>query len=90
MRSVSVNISVSIDDFLNSCSSKDIRYLIECLVEDGHLNKINLTLLNNSKKSTNIINDDIWNDVIKNLLENRHQLSVEDETTVLNISEKII
>lgn len=90
MRSVSVGIDVDIDDFLSSCSSKDIKYLIECLVEDGHIDRLNLSLLNKSHKSSNLINDDRWNDAIKKLLENRHQLNSEDEATVFEISEKIV
>ena len=90
MRSVSVNMDLNVDDFLSSCSKKDIKYLIECLVEDGHIDTLNLTLLNNNAKKTNLINDDIWNSIIKKLLEKRHQLSSEEETTVLNIADKIV
>lgn len=34
-----VSIDVDIDEFLSNCDSSDIKYIINSLVEDGHLNE---------------------------------------------------
>lgn len=33
------SVDIDIDEFLTSCRSYDIKYIIKCLVEDGHLPK---------------------------------------------------
>jgi hypothetical protein len=32
-------VDVDVDEFVSSCSKREIKELIECLVEDGHLEK---------------------------------------------------
>ena len=36
---VDVDLDVDIDDFLSECSSREIKELIDTLIEDGHLEK---------------------------------------------------
>ena len=36
---VDVDVDVDIDDFLSECSSREIKELIDTLIEDGHLEK---------------------------------------------------
>ena len=32
-------VDVDVDEFVSSCSSREIKDLIDCLIEDGHLQK---------------------------------------------------
>lgn len=32
-------VDVDVDEFVSSCSSREIKELIDCLIEDGHLQK---------------------------------------------------
>ena len=48
---VDVDVDVDVDDFLSECSSKEIKLLINTLIEDGHLNKNPLVLDPKSKLS---------------------------------------
>ena len=41
---VDVDLDIDVDDFLSECSSKEIKELINALIEDGHLNKNPLVL----------------------------------------------
>ena len=36
---VDVDVDVDVDDFLSECSSREIKELINALIEDGHLEK---------------------------------------------------
>ena len=36
---VDIDVDVDIDDFLSECSSREIKELINALIEDGHLEK---------------------------------------------------
>lgn len=36
---VEAEIEVSVDDFLSACSSKELKELVEALVEDGHISR---------------------------------------------------
>ena len=48
---VDVDLDIDVDDFLSECSSKEIKLLINTLIEDGHLNKNPLVLDPKSKLS---------------------------------------
>jgi hypothetical protein len=39
--STETEIDLSVDEFLDECSSKEIKELIEALIEDGHIPKLN-------------------------------------------------
>lgn len=41
---VDVDLDIDVDDFLSECSNREIKELINALIEDGHLNKNPLVL----------------------------------------------
>jgi|688.fasta_scaffold781357_3 hypothetical protein len=43
-------VDVDVDEFVSSCSKREIKELIECLVEDGHLEKNQFIKQPNDKK----------------------------------------
>lgn len=43
-------VDVDVDEFVSSCSKREIKELIDCLVEDGHLEKNRLVVQPEDKK----------------------------------------
>lgn len=41
---VDVDVDIDVDDFLSECSSREIKHLINVLIEDGYLDKHPLVL----------------------------------------------
>ena len=83
---ITVNADIDIDEFLSSCHRKDIKYIIECLVEDGHLDESVI------RKETiqNTISDIGWEINVEKLKNNKHLLTIDEENLILNITNKLI
>ena len=77
---VNVDVEVDIDEFLSSCTEREIQKLIDYLIEDGYIK-------NNNPKLKNLIELE-WEQTIYNLLEKRLSISNEDEETIKKISKK--
>jgi hypothetical protein len=75
------NIEVDIDDVLWGMSDREKQELVDDLYEDGYIAK-----KSDDAKST----DDEWNEQVGKLFNNRWRLSVEDEATILSITNKLI
>lgn len=79
---IEIDVDVDVDDFVDECSTKEIKILIECLKEQGHLS------LEYSDNSMNIL-DVEWNNVIRKISgNNRLRLSNEDEDIIRKIANK--
>ena len=77
------SIEVSPDEFVNSCHKREIKELIECLQEEGHI-KGNLHPLD----SSNIL-DDEWFEVCDKLNDSRLRLTLEEEETIKKIASRL-
>lgn len=77
-------VDVDIYDFLTSCSSQEIRELVEALVEDGYL-KPSAVKEYNEKKS---FVETEWDKLTEKLSEIRLRISQEDEDNIRKIIEK--
>ena len=77
-------VDVEIDDFLSSCSSRDINELIEALIEDGYLNADCQT--NSTGKKTYL--EEEWDQISNKINEIRLRISPEDEELIRNIVKK--
>lgn len=75
------SIDVDIDDILWGMTDRDKQELVDDLYEDGYIAK-----KEDDAKST----DDEWNEQVGKLFNNRWRLSVEDEATILAITNKLI
>jgi len=73
-------VEVDVDDFLSSCSSSEIKELIEALQEDGWLVKEKVT-----KEESMSVMDEEWLTVIQKLHTLRLRLSVEEEQMIKDI-----
>lgn len=79
---IEIDVDVDVDDFVDECSTKEIKILIEYLKEQGHLS------LEYSDNSMNIL-DVEWNNVIRKISgNNRLRLSNEDEDIIRKIANK--
>lgn len=85
MPSFYTDVDVDVDDFVGSCSESEIKELIECLVEDGHLIGHPVEV---AKEST--VEDEKWNDEVSKLFNNRWKLTVEDEQRILSVTQKLV
>jgi hypothetical protein len=75
-----VSVDVDIDDVISSLSVRELQQLVDELYEDGYV----------AKKAEFPSTDDVWNDQIGKLSNNRWRLSEEDQKTILQITNKII
>lgn len=82
-----ITIDADLDDILYQCSSRDIKYLINYLVENNHIHKLQTKPQHINKKSN--IHDDLWDEALIKLKDNRHLLSVSEVNYIQQIANKI-
>lgn len=75
------SIDIDIDDIIEGMTSYELQELADKLYEDGYSAKRDA-----GEEST----DDEWNWQVDKLYNNRWRLSVEDEATILAITNKIV
>jgi hypothetical protein len=78
-------IDVDPSDFVYSCSKREIKELIECLVEDGHLPKSSSPITEGQKNLLDIE----WESHVSKLFENRLRLSKEEEEIIVQIASRL-
>ena len=74
-----VEAEVDIDEFLSACNSKDIKYIIESLREDGHL--ADSDLLENRTEMDGVL--------IK-IIDSQIQLTIEEEAILKIIANRLV
>jgi hypothetical protein len=79
-----VDFDIDPDDYISSCSQREIKELIDCLIEEGH---IPFTTTLNSEQPKNVM-DLEWDGLCNKLATIRLQLSSEDEKTIRDILNK--
>jgi hypothetical protein len=80
------NIDIEVDDFLESCSSSDIREIIEWLKDNDHIKNDS-----DNHNSNNISCLEYeWEDILTILKEKRLSLTSEDEQVIKNIVKRFI
>ena len=87
MPDFSTEIDIDAWDYISACSNREVKELIEALVENGHLDSFN-----GQVKPANVHNsllDDEWSETLNKLRDSRHLLSVEEENTIIKIANKL-
>lgn len=79
-----VELDIEIDDFLSSCSSRDINELIEALIEDGYLNP---DCQRNSTGKKTLIEEE-WDQITDKINKIRLIIKQEDEEMIRSIVKK--
>jgi hypothetical protein len=80
-------VDVDVDEFINVCSKREIRRLIECLVEEDHLPESVLTFkeVSNERRGRG---ESEFIEKIDLLKEKYYSLSVEEEDSIEKIFKK--
>ena len=76
-------LDIDVGEFLDACSKREIKTLIEYLVEEGHIGKETVLPIKNRNHF-----DDEWDEIINNLRGKRLVMSDEDEELLKQISKK--
>ena len=80
---VDVDVDIEIDEFVDSCSERDIKSLIRYLAETGHLSKFKV--LDESRMTAGEIE---FNEQLIVLSEKYYQMSVEEIKTIESLYNK--
>lgn len=81
---VDAEVDVDIDDFLSACSSREIKNLINTLIEDGYLNP---TAIKDGGDEQSYLESE-WTELINKFSEIRLRISQEDEETLRGVLKK--
>ena len=82
---VDVDVEIEIDEFVDSCSPRDIKSLINYLQSEGHLGQFNIK--DESKMTANEIE---FRDKMSSLSDKYYQMSVEEIETIETLYKKYL
>jgi hypothetical protein len=77
-------VDLSVDDIYENLSDREVKRLINLLVEEGEVISTNI-----SKNESMSFLDEEWKETLINLMNNRHRLSNEDEELIKTIAQKL-
>ena len=77
-------VDLSVDDIYENLSDREVKRLINLLVEEGEVISTNI-----SKNESMSFLDEEWKKTLINLMNNRHRLSNEDEEIIKTIANKL-
>lgn len=86
MSYVSIEVEVDVDDFLSSCDRGDIIYLIESLIEEGHLDES--VIFKNKSKHQETPGEELHRDNCIKISNKYYQMSNEDVDLIESIAKK--
>ena len=79
-------VDVDIDDFVSACSKREIKELIDILIEDGHISKSSII---SADENVGALETDFLEKMGK-LQEKYYRLSQEDEKTLEDLFKKYL
>jgi hypothetical protein len=85
MPEFTTEIDIDAYDYVSECSKREIKDLIEVLIEEGHLSQSAVTPV--KPKDRNIL-DDEWDEIVTKIQTSRLVMSDEDEQMIREISKK--
>ena len=80
------DINIDVDDFISACDSRDIKDLIEALVEDGHLPK---SVLETEVNNVAGVAESEFENALDNLRGKWNRLTTEEEEIIVKISKRL-
>ena len=84
---VYTDVDIEIDEFVDDLSPLEVEELIDYLKEEGYLKTSDLKFLSNNSEN---LNDNMWFETCKKLLNNRLQLTDEEQEMIEKISQRFI
>jgi hypothetical protein len=88
MPDFSTEIDIDAWGYISACSNREVKELIETLVENGHLDSFNGQV--KPVNTHNTLMDDEWWTALVKLRDSRHLLSPEDENRITDIAKKLV
>lgn len=85
MPDFSTYIDIGPDEYISSCSNREIKELIDSLIEDGHLPE---AASKDEPKKKNVL-DLEWDEVCEKIRKSRLRLTSEDENLIKEFSNKL-
>lgn len=82
------DVDIDVDEFLSACSSREIKEVIDALVEDGHLPK-NVINSEGGTPKRGVLEIEFI-DKLELLKEKYYSLTLEDEQTIQEIFKKYL
>jgi hypothetical protein len=82
---VEAEVDIDVEEFVDSCSGREIEKLIRYLVEDGSLPK---TLTTYTQTQNLSLNDTLWYETIEKIRSNRLTLTDEEIDIIENIAKR--
>ena len=83
MPDFTTEIDIDPYEYVSECSKREIKELIECLIDEGHINSNSHPVDKNKS-----ILDEEWDEVVGKILSSRLVMSPEDEQIIKLISKK--
>lgn len=83
---VDVDVDVDVDEFLEECSDREIKKVVEWLKDEGHLEDNNASILGDP---TDNVMDIAYKEAINKLYNKRINLSLEEEEFIINLANKL-
>lgn len=80
-------IDIDASEYIYACSPREIHELIDELEGSGYI-KPNSRLNDDECGTLNDVSD--FNDMLYKIIENKHQLTIEDEQIIVNIFKKLV
>lgn len=88
MPEFTAEVDIDPSEFVDSCSNRELKRLVEILEEDGHIQpSIETTSKNNGVRQPNINDKTFWNS-LEHLAKCRDLLSIEEENFINNLANK--
>lgn len=84
---VFTEVDIEIDEIIDDLSPLEVEELIDYLKEEGYLKNNDLKFLSNNSEN---LNDNMWFETCKKLLNNRLQLTDEEQEMIEKISQRFI
>lgn len=90
MAYINLSTDIDVEDFLEACNASELRDVAEWLTSEGGIDNPDFSDEYVKFTKSNGIADDIWNESVSRLLQNRMRLTVEEEQLILDISKKFL
>jgi hypothetical protein len=83
MVEVETEVWVDVQEFIDQCSEKEIQKMIKILAEDGQIKKKDI------KSKNNNLSDEMWQEKVEKILENRLILTDEEILVIEKIAGRL-
>jgi hypothetical protein len=79
-----VDVDVDVDDFMYQCNNREIKEVIEYLIEEGHIEPQQVV---GSNTSTSLLEYE-FNEMLQKIQENRLRLTFEEDALLKKIADR--